>query len=97
MDDFEQEVKQIVLNYRTDPSVNEENLALLKKKTLGKYFQSLNSLEHIANQFTQDLFGELTLFDMPDIIKGITLEDVYQAADQFICKAGFSRFDLIPE
>lgn len=97
LDAFEQEVKQIVLNYRTDPTVNEENLALLKKKTLGKYFQSLNSLEHIANQFTQDLFGELTLFDMPDIIKGITLEDVYQAADQFIYEAGFSRFDLIPE
>lgn len=97
LDDFEQEVKQIVLNYRNDPTVNEENLALLKKKTLGKYFQSLNSLEHIANQFTQDLFGELTLFDMPDIIKDITLEDVYQAADQFICEAGFSRFDLIPE
>lgn len=97
LDAFEQEVKRIVLNYRTDPSVNEENLALLKKKTLGKYFQSLNSLEHIANQFTQDLFGELTLFDMPDIIKGITLEDIYQAADQFICESGFSRFDLIPE
>ncbi|EOT39103.1 EF-P 5-aminopentanol modification-associated protein YfmH [Enterococcus columbae] len=93
---FEKEIRAILLNYRQDPEVNEANLALLKKKTLGKYFQSLNSLEHIANQFTQDLFGEYTLFDMPEIIQSLTLADLYRAAEVFIVPQAFSRFDLIP-
>ncbi len=56
------EIEAIVMNFQQDPEINEENLTLLKKKMLGKYFQSLNSLEFIANQFTQSLFGETTLF-----------------------------------
>lgn len=43
---------------------------------LGQYFQTLNSLEYIANQFTQSLFGDQTLFDLPEIIESIQLADV---------------------
>ena len=95
-DAFSEAIEAIVLNFATDSEVNEENLALLKKKMLGKYFQSLNSLEFIANQFTQDLFGELTLFDIPELIQTITLADVRQAGATFIQKEAFSRFYLKP-
>src|SRR5699024_2012538 len=37
-------LKEILFNFAKDPEVNETNLELLKKKMLGKYFQSLNSL-----------------------------------------------------
>jgi Predicted Zn-dependent peptidases len=95
-DVFSEAIEEIVLNFATDVEVNEENLALLKKKMLGKYFQSLNSLEFIANQFTQDLFGDLTLFDIPEMIQSITLADVHQAGTVFIQKEAFSRFYLKP-
>lgn len=91
-----QEVEEILLNYENDPEMNEKNLELLKKKMLGKYFQSLNSLEFIANQFTQSLFGETTLFDLPDVIRSITLNDVRSAAKVFIDQKAFSRFYLLP-
>jgi predicted Zn-dependent peptidase len=91
-----QAVEEILLNYQNDPEINEENLELLKKKMLGKYFQSLNSLEFIANQFTQSLFGETTLFDLPDVIRSITLDDVRSAAKVFIDQKAFSRFYLLP-
>ena len=64
---------------------------------LGKYFQSLNSLEFIANQFTQSLFGETTLFDLPDVIRSITLNDVRSAAKVFIDQkhsVGFTCYQL---
>ena len=93
---FAEKMEAILLNAKQDPGVNEENLALLKKKMLGKYFQSLNSLEYIANQFTQDLFGELTLFDLPAVIQAIELEDCLRAGEQFIKKENFSRFYLEP-
>ena len=91
-----QAVEEILLNYENDPEMNEKNLELLKKKMLGKYFQSLNSLEFIANQFTQSLFGETTLFDLPDVIRSITLNDVRSAAKVFIDQKAFSRFYLLP-
>lgn len=95
-DAFAEAIEEILLNFEKDPGVKRENLVLLKRKMLGKYLQSLNSLEFIANQFTQDLFGELTLFDIPEVIQSIELEDVLQAGQRFIQKAAFSRFYLEP-
>lgn len=93
---FAETIEQILLNGKEDSGVTEENLTLLKKKMLGKYFQSLNSLEYIANQFTQDLFEDLTLFDLPEIIQSIELTDCLRAGEQFIKKENFSRFYLEP-
>lgn len=95
-DVFAKAIEEILLDFAQDPEVKEENLTLLKKKMLGKYFQSLNSLEFIANQFTQDLFGELTLFDVPEIIQSIEIQDVLQAGERFIQQEAFSRFYLEP-
>jgi predicted Zn-dependent peptidase len=88
---------EILLHFDSDPEVSEENLTLLKKKMLGKYFQSLNSLEYVANQFTQSLFGEWTLFDMPEIIQEIELTDVLEAGRFFIKEEAFTRFYMEKE
>lgn len=90
-------LSEILLHFSSDPEINEKNLALLKKKMLGKYFQSLNSLEYVANQFTQTLFGEWTLFDMPEIIQEITLADVLAAGELFIKEPAFTRFYMDKE
>ncbi len=85
-EEFLQEIEDILLNFANEEEVNEENLERLKKKMLGKYFQSLNSLEFIANQFTQDLFGTLTLFDLPEIIRSIQLQDCLDAGNYLLKK-----------
>ncbi|MBC9705008.1 MAG: insulinase family protein [Enterococcus sp.] len=91
------QVKQLILNFENDPEITTENLTLLKKKMLGQYFQSLNSIEYIANQFTQSLFGEQTLFDLPQIIDSIQLEDVLQVGRTFINNEAFSEFYMLPK
>lgn len=91
------QVKQLILNFENDPEITTENLTLLKKKMLGQYFQSLNSIEYIANQFTQSLFGEQTLFDLPQIIDSIQLEDVLQVGRTFINNEAFSEFYMQPK
>lgn len=96
-DEFEHAIKQILLTFDTSEAVNEESLALLKKKMLGKFFQSLNSLEFIANQFTQDLYDTVTLFDIPEVIQSVELADVLKAGHSFIQEEAFSRFDVIPQ
>lgn len=91
------EVTKILVNFEQDPEVNEENLTLLKKKMLGKYFQSLNALEYVANQFTQSLFGEWTLFDMPELIQSVQLKDIMAAGQLLIKEEAFSRFYMRKE
>ncbi|MGM0126267.1 M16 family peptidase [Enterococcus sp. AZ194] len=90
-------VEEILLGFKENSEINQENLTLLKKKMLGKYFQSLNSLEYIANQFTQSLFGDTTLFDMPEVIQSIELSDVVNVANSFIQPENFSRFYMYPK
>ncbi|EME3476822.1 EF-P 5-aminopentanol modification-associated protein YfmH [Enterococcus faecium] len=92
-----EKVKEIVLGFADDPEVSETNLDLLKKKMLGQYFQSLNSIEYIANQFTQSLFGDRTLFDLPEIIDSIQMKDVLAAGEAFISEEAFSEFYMRPK
>ncbi|HAR1441362.1 TPA: insulinase family protein [Enterococcus faecium] len=92
-----EKVKEIILGFADDPEVSETNLDLLKKKMLGQYFQSLNSIEYIANQFTQILFGDRTLFDLPEIIDSIQMKDVLAAGEAFISEEAFSEFYMRPK
>lgn len=91
-----EKVKEILLHFEEDQELSEENLTLLKKKMLGQYFQTLNSLEYIANQFTQSLFGDQTLFDLPEIIESIQLADVLKLGRSFIKEEAFSEFYMQP-
>lgn len=91
-----EKVKEILLHFEEDKELSEENLTLLKKKMLGQYFQTLNSLEYIANQFTQSLFGDQTLFDLPEIIESIQLADVLKVGRSFIKEEAFSEFYMQP-
>ncbi|ALS02247.1 zinc protease [Enterococcus silesiacus] len=90
-------IEEILLNVSESSELTDENLTLLKKKMIGKYFQSLNSLEYIANQFSQSLYGETTLFDTPEVIESIQLADVKELAQRFINKDGLSRFYMYPK
>lgn len=92
-----EEIEKILLGYEDSKELTEENLSLLKKKMIGKHFQSLNSLEYIANQFSQSLFGDVTLFDMLSVIDDIQLSDIKAAAKSFVRKEGLSRFYIDPE
>ncbi|MFW3307415.1 EF-P 5-aminopentanol modification-associated protein YfmH [Enterococcus faecium] len=92
-----EKVKEIILGFADDPEVSETNLDLLKKKMLGQYFQSLNSIEYIANQFTQSLFGDRILFDLPEIIDSIQMKDLLAAGEAFISEEAFSEFYMRPK
>ncbi|WP_348921486.1 EF-P 5-aminopentanol modification-associated protein YfmH [Enterococcus rotai] len=90
-------IEEILLTANESLEVTEENLSLLKKKMIGKYFQSLNSLEYIANQFSQSLYGETTLFDTPEVIESVQLSDVKNLAQALINQDGLSRFFMYPK
>lgn len=90
-------IREILLSAETSLELSPKNLNLLKKQMLGKYLQSLNSLEYIANQFSQMRFGDATLFDMAEVIDSITLEDVLAVSRSLIKPEAISNFFMYPQ
>ncbi|MDR0922083.1 MAG: insulinase family protein [Lactobacillales bacterium] len=91
-----QKLEEILLNFESSEELTEGALDKLKKRTIGKYFQSLNSLEFIANQFSQNLYEDVTLFDVIEIVESLTMENILENAHHFIQKNAFSHFYIYP-
>jgi predicted Zn-dependent peptidase len=56
--------------------IDEEAYTLSRKKKLGEFLRALNSVEFIANQFTNYRFAGTDLFDIVNVLEGVTLDDV---------------------
>lgn len=70
---------------------------LAKKEMLGRYIQSLNSLESIANRYEGNLFDSATVFDAVALLEEITLNDVVQVADAFFNLDAISVYQILPK
>lgn len=94
---FSTVVKEILLTAKESPELTEENLTLVKKRMIGQVLQSLNSLEYIANQYSQQAYGDATLFDLVPIIETITLNQLKSLAESFMQEAHMSVFHILPK
>ena len=94
---FSDEIKKILLDAKNSSELTEENLTIVKKRMIGQELQSLNSLEYIANQFSQPSYGEATLFDVVPIIESITLTDIKKAAEKFMIEDHMTTFHILPK
>ena len=94
---FSDEIKKILLDAKNSSELTEENLTIVKKRMIGQELQSLNSLEYIANQFSQPSYGEATLFDVVPIIESITLTDIKKAAEEFMLEDHMTTFHILPK
>lgn len=70
---------------------------LAKKEMLGRYIQSLNSLESIANQYEGNLFESATIFDAITLLEEITLNDVIEVAQAFLRVDAISIYQILPK
>lgn len=81
------ELKELLLNelkkYRGQ-LVDQEAFDLLKKQFIGEFISSLNSPEYIANQYAKLYFEGVSVFDMLEIVKNITLESVNETSELFL-------------
>ena len=62
--------------------VSQEDFSRAKKVVLGDIIRLFNSVEQISNNFINALFRGASLFDAPELLSGITLEDCNEAAKQ---------------
>ena len=94
---FTKVIKEILLTAKMSPELNENHLVLIKKRMIGQVLQSLNSLEYIANQYSQQSYGEATLFDLVPIIESISLNQIKKVAEEFMQENHMSVFHILPK
>lgn len=94
---FSEEIKKMLLSAKDSLELTEENLTTVKKRMIGQELQALNSLEYIANQFSQPIYGEATLFDIVPIIENITLAEIKDAAAEFMIEDHMTTFHILPK
>lgn len=73
---FRQTILTIIEDIKNKDIFKEEKLAIQKREVLGDYLSSLNSPEYIANQYTKYHLDGYDLYQLPEIIEGITVEDI---------------------
>ena len=81
-----------------DQVANQKNeLELAARELLGRTIKSINSLEAIANRYEGKLFDNATIFDIPDLLKDIKMEDLITAAKELINFDNATVTQILPE
>ena len=93
--DFENAIMDI-LHHATDKlATASDRFEAVQREAIGSTLSSFNSLEAIANQFDDRLYGDATLFDEVGVIKQLTMDDVIQTMTQFLSTAGISLQEIV--
>ena len=64
------------IKYPVDELLKEEDFIRIKKNELGNYVLGMNSIEFIANNFTDLYFSDFMITDYLELLKEITFKDI---------------------
>lgn len=70
-------IRQEITQY-LEKGIDQNDFERSKRKKIGLFLRSLNSVEYIANQFTSYKFNGIDLFSVVPVLEKITLENVNQ-------------------
>lgn len=86
-----------ILHHATDKlEAARDRFEAVQREAIGSTLSSFNSLEAIANQFDDQLYGDASLFDEVGVIKALTMQDVIATMQQFLGSAGISVQEIVP-
>lgn len=94
--ELEKELRRILSNMK-DLEITDELFLKTKKQTIGGFIQALNSLEYIANNFVKYYYSGTSLFDILQISKSITKEDIYDTMAVFLDDIRYTTCTVIPK
>ncbi|MFD2829722.1 EF-P 5-aminopentanol modification-associated protein YfmH [Corticicoccus populi] len=75
-DAFKDRILEIIEEAKHNNTITKERLDNQKREVIGDFLSSLNSPEYIANQYTKYHLDGYDLYQLPEIIEDITLEEV---------------------
>ncbi|EEG77351.1 EF-P 5-aminopentanol modification-associated protein YfmH [Dethiobacter alkaliphilus] len=68
-----------------------------RRKLMGEFLKSFNSLEFIANNFLAYHFKNINFFDYLDILQGITVEDANRRLAEHFAEDNLARSLILPK
>ncbi|WP_336822529.1 EF-P 5-aminopentanol modification-associated protein YfmH [Sporosarcina sp. USHLN248] len=77
-------------------TIRSEDLDRARKRRIGQFMRSLNSIEFIANQFTQYNFNKMNLFDVVPTLEQLSLEDLKAAFETISSEEGYTVMKVVP-
>jgi len=77
--------------------LNEDEFLRIKRKKIGQFLSALNSVEFIANRFTEYAFNGLTLFDVVEILEDLQVTDIEMIAKNYFKNDRLTVFKIMPE
>lgn len=89
-------IRQALKKTVIDNHWTEEKLCLVKNEIYGEFIRSLDNLDELANQFMNHLSSRETYFDVPKILKKLSLEDVISIGLKFFEKSESIEFTILP-
>ena len=77
--------------------LNEDEFSRIKRKKTGQFLSALNSVEFIANQFTEYAFNGLSLFDVVETLEDLQVTDAQTIAKDYFKDDRLTVFKIMPE
>lgn len=94
---LEEKIRETIETAKNDWTITEEDVDRIRKRKIGMFMRSLNSIEFIANQFTRYRFNEMDLFDIVPTLEEMRVEQLQQAFNTLNNEAGFTSFTILPK
>jgi len=95
-DEFVKSLKEKINSLKT-VRLTEDEFTRIKRKKTGQFLSAMNSVEFIANRFTEYAFNGLTLFDVVDALEDLTISDVNNVANTYFDEEMLTVFKIMPK
>ena len=77
--------------------ISEEEFTRIKRKKIGRFLAALNSMEFIANRFTDYAFSGLSLFDVTHVLEDLKCTDLETIAQSYFKEDRITVFTIMPK
>ena len=93
---LESAVRNTLKSLTENWTITEEDLNRARKRRIGQFMRSLNSIEFISNQFTQYNFNDMNLFDVVPTLEKIELGHLQDAFKTISNEEGHTVMMIVP-
>lgn len=90
-------LRQFFKDNHKSKDLTKDHLTLAKQEMYGDFLKSMNSLESLAMQYVSAWIDKEELFDLPQILDQLTLEDVIFAGSNFLQNSDTTDFIIFPQ
>lgn len=90
-------IRQTIKEAKENWPIQEEDLDRMRRKKIGQFMRSLNSIEFIANQYTRYEFNEMNLFDVVPTLEKLSMDQLKQAFAAISDDSSYTIFKVLPQ